>query len=50
MSKIEELIAEYCPDGVDFEKFGKVAIIQRGASPRPIQKPESLVGTRASET
>ena len=37
MSKIDELIAEYCPNGVGFEEFGKVATIQRGASPRPIQ-------------
>lgn len=38
MSKIEELIAQYCPEGVKCQKFGEVAVIQRGASPRPIQR------------
>lgn len=38
MSKIEKLIAQYCSEGVKYQKFGEVAVVQRGASPRPIQK------------
>ena len=37
MSKIDELIAQYCSEGVEFKEFGEIAKIQRGASPRPIQ-------------
>lgn len=36
MSKLDELIKELCPDGVEYKKFEEVAKIQRGASPRPI--------------
>ncbi len=36
MSKLEQLIQELCPNGVEYKSFGDVAIIQRGASPRPI--------------
>jgi type I restriction enzyme S subunit len=37
MSKLEELIAELCPDGVEYKKIGELATILRGASPRPIK-------------
>ena len=30
MNKIEKLIAEYCPDGVEFKKLGEVALIGTG--------------------
>ena len=36
MSKIDTLIAEHCPNGVEFEELGKVMTITRGAFPRPI--------------
>lgn len=46
MTKLEQLIQELCPDGVPFIKFGKLATIVRGASPRPIARfiTESPVG------
>ena len=37
MSRLEELIAELCPDGVEYRAFGESATIVRGASPRPIK-------------
>lgn len=37
MSKLEELIEEFCPDGVEYKTFGELATILRGASPRPIK-------------
>ena len=37
MSKLEELIQKYCPDGVEYVNLGDVVSISRGASPRPIQ-------------
>lgn len=37
MSRLEELIAELCPDGVEYRSFGELATILRGASPRPIK-------------
>lgn len=37
MSKLEKLIQQYCPDGVEYVRLGDVMSIQRGASPRPIQ-------------
>jgi type I restriction enzyme, S subunit len=36
MNKIEELINQLCPDGVEFRDLGEVMSITRGASPRPI--------------
>lgn len=36
MSKLDDLIGELCPDGVEYSKFGNIANIVRGASPRPI--------------
>lgn len=37
MSRLDELIAKLCPDGVEYKKLGEVATIVRGASPRPIK-------------
>ncbi|WP_394283230.1 restriction endonuclease subunit S, partial [Frisingicoccus sp.] len=37
MSRLTELIQEYCPDGVEYKPFGEMATIVRGASPRPIK-------------
>ena len=37
MSKIEEIIKEKCPNGVDFYPLGEVCTVVRGASPRPIK-------------
>lgn len=36
MSRIEQLIEELCPDGVEYKELGEVMNITRGASPRPI--------------
>ena len=36
-TKVEQLIQQYCPDGVEYVKLGDVVSISRGASPRPIQ-------------
>ena len=38
MNKIEEMIKQLCPNGVEWKKLGEVCTIVRGASPRPIQK------------
>lgn len=37
MSRLEELISKLCPDGVEYKKLGDIAVILRGASPRPIK-------------
>ena len=37
MSKLDELIKELCPNGVEYRSFGESATIVRGASPRPIK-------------
>ena len=37
MSKLDELIKELCPDGVEYKKLGDISDICRGASPRPIK-------------
>ena len=37
MSRLEELIQQLCPDGVEYRPFGDMATIIRGASPRPIK-------------
>ena len=37
MNRLDELIAEYCPNGVIYKQFGELALISRGASPRPIK-------------
>ena len=36
-SKLNKLIQELCPKGVEYRTLGEVATIIRGASPRPIQ-------------
>ena len=33
MSKIEQLLEKLCPDGVEYDNFGNLAKIVRGASP-----------------
>ena len=38
MNRIQELIKELCPNGVEWKTLGEVCTIVRGASPRPIQK------------
>lgn len=30
MNKIEELIQQFCPDGVEFKEFGKLSTIETG--------------------
>lgn len=37
MSRLNELIAELCPNGVEYRAFGESVTIVRGASPRPIK-------------
>lgn len=37
MSKLKNMLTELCPTGVEFRKFGDIAQISRGASPRPIK-------------
>lgn len=37
MSRLEELIQQLCPNGVEYRPFGDMATIVRGASPRPIK-------------
>ena len=32
MSKLDELIKEYCPDGVEYKKLGDIASISGGGS------------------
>ena len=32
MSKIEELIKQYCPNGVEYVKLGDVCLMERGTS------------------
>ena len=38
MTTLDNLIAELCPDGVEYKKLGEVSEICRGASPRPISQ------------
>ncbi len=38
MSRIDELIQQLCPDGVEYKPLGDIMQIRRGASPRPIQE------------
>ena len=44
MSRLEKLIQRLCPDGVEYRPFGEMAMIVRGASPRPIK---NFITTRA---
>ena len=32
MSKLDELIKKYCPDGVEYKKLGDIATISRGGN------------------
>lgn len=32
MTKLDELIQEYCPDGVEYKRLGDIATISRGGS------------------
>ena len=32
MSKLDELIQEFCPDGVEYKRLGEVSEMQRGTS------------------
>ena len=32
MSRLDELIAELCPDGVEYKKLGEISTISRGGS------------------
>jgi type I restriction enzyme S subunit len=38
MSKLDKLLRELCPNGVEYKKLGEIATVLRGASPRPIKK------------
>ena len=37
MTKLEQLLEQLCPNGVEYKEFGEIATISRGASPRPIK-------------
>lgn len=37
MSRLQELLEELCPDGVEYKRLGDISDICRGASPRPIK-------------
>ena len=37
MNKIEKLINELCPDGVEFKELGKIAIIKHGKDYKKLQ-------------
>ena len=37
ISRIDKMVHELCPDGVEYKALGEVSMIQRGASPRPIK-------------
>ena len=39
-SKIEQLIAELCPNGAEFKELGDVAVFRRGSFPQPYGKSE----------
>lgn len=48
MSKLEQLIAEYCPDGVPFVKLGEIAVRTKGtpitaAQMKALDKPNAPV-------
>ena len=38
MNKIEKMIKEMCPNGVEYKALGEISNICRGASPRPISR------------
>lgn len=41
MSKLDELIAELCPNGVEYKSLGEIATIARGGN---FQKRISVIG------
>ena len=41
MSKLQELIQQYCPDGVEYKMLGEVSIMQRGTS---LTKKDAIIG------
>ena len=42
MSKLEDLIAELCPNGVEYKKIGDIAFISTGSKLSDIQESPSL--------
>ena len=44
MSKIDELIQQYCPNGVEYKTLGDVAEYRRGSFPQPYGKSEWFNG------
>ena len=47
MSKIDELIQQYCPDGVEYKKIGNLATFRRGSFPQPYGRSEWYDGEGA---
>lgn len=41
MSRLDELIREYCPDGVEYKKLNEVSIMQRGTT---LTKAKAITG------
>ena len=39
MSRLEELINELCPDGVEYKTIGEIATYRRGSFPQPYTNP-----------
>lgn len=47
MSKIDELIAQYCPNGVEYRELGEIAEYRRGSFPQPYGNAEWYNGEGA---
>ena len=47
MNKIEKLIKEFCPDGVEWKKLGEVCEFRRGAFPQPYGREEWYGGVES---
>ena len=47
MSKLEELIQELCPDGVEYKEIKKLALYRRGSFPQPYTN-EAFYGGQGS--
>ena len=47
MSKLQELIKELCPDGVEFRKLGEISNFRRGSFPQPYGNKEWYGGEGA---
>ncbi|MDN5424060.1 MAG: restriction endonuclease subunit S, partial [Chryseobacterium sp.] len=47
MSRIDELILKYCPNGVEFKKLGDIAEYRRGSFPQPYGNAEWYDGEGA---